>query len=211
VSLSVGAAVPGKPGPRYARVSSSPIVFTIGPEVPALFEAEWRDRTVFTLDPKSTEHVSLRWPTMTLVARPVPNPKGGDADWAIADPPKGLKLDQSQLKPMIQSLAKLSTFRYVQHAGPIPPEMGLFPARLEIEAQPSGGGSPKTLRIGRRSSDGYFLATTEPGPSGVVFLLPMSNWAPWLNTPTIEKDTPKAETPAAKKADAPASKEAKPR
>ena len=210
-SLSIGAAVPGKPGPRYARVSSGPIVFTIGPEVVALFDAEWRDRTVFTLDPKSTERVALRWPTLTLVARPAPDPKGGAPDWAIADAPKGLKLDQAQLKPMIQSLAKLSTFRYAQHSGPIPPETGLFPAKLVIEAQPAGGASPRILRVGRTTPDGYFFATTEPGPSGVVFLLPMSNWAPWLNTPTIEKETPKADAPAAKKADAPAAKEAKPK
>lgn len=199
-TLSVGAAVPGKPGPRFARVSSSPIVFSIGPEVVALFEAEWRDRTVFTLDPKSTERVTLRWPTLTLAARPVPDPKGGEPDWSIADPPSGLKLDQSQLKPMIHTLAKLATFRFAQHSGPIPPETGLFPARLVVEAQPTGQASPKALRIGRTGPGGYFFATTETGPSGAVFLLPMSNWAPWLNTPTVEKATPKAEAPAAKEA-----------
>ena len=204
-TLTVGATVPGKPGPRYARVSSSPIVFTIGPEVVAMFEAEWRDRTVFTFNPKSVDRLTLRWPTLTLNARPaLPDPKDkeGEPDWTLADPPAGLKFDQTQLRPLAKTLSHLQTFRYAQHTGPIPPGTGLFPPRLEVEVQPAGQVRPRVLRIGRTSPDGYVYATTEDGPSGTVFLLPLSNWAPWLKTPEIGKPaaqggtgTPKAETP----------------
>lgn len=203
-TLTVGSTVPGKPGPRYARISSSPIVFTIGPEIVALFEAEWRDRTVFAFNPKSADRITLRWPSLALNARPVPDAKEAEPDWSLADPPPGLKLDQSQLKPLAKMLSRLQTFRFTQHAGPIPAETGLFPAKLEVEVQPTGQVRPRVLRIGRTTPEGYLYATTEETPSGAVFLLPLSNWSTWLKLPEIEKaaakgapGTPKAATPAA--------------
>lgn len=210
VTLFVGSEAPGGKKPRYARLSNGPIVFTLAAEVVALLEAEWRERSVFALDPRSTERVTFRWPSLTLNARPVADAKGSDPEWTLADPPRGLKFDAAQIKPLVQTLAHLSTFRFAQHTGPIPPETGLFPARLEVEAQPAGPTPPRILRVGRMTPDGYIYATTEPGPKGAVFLLPLSNWAPWLRVPPIEAPAAKAEAPAAK-AEAPAAKEAKPK
>ncbi len=47
LTLTVGAETPGGKRSRYAKVSSSPIVFTIGlrPRIAAVFQAEWRERT----------------------------------------------------------------------------------------------------------------------------------------------------------------------
>ena len=210
VTLSVGAETAGGKRSRYARVSSSPIVFTIGPEVAAIFQAEWRERTVFTLDPKSTARVTLRWPGLTLNARPVADAKGAEPDWTLADPPPGLKFDQTQLKPLVKTLAHLTTFRFAQHAGPIPAEAALFPARLEVEAEPTGRDPARVLRIGRTTPDGYIFATTESGPSGAVFLLPLSNWAPWVKPPTVEPPATKGAVPAAKGAE-PTAKDARPK
>jgi hypothetical protein len=188
-TLAIGGEVPNKPDrPRYARVSTSPIVFTIPSTLVAQLEAEWRDRTVLSFPPKSAERITLRWPGLTLNARPVADASAAEPDWTLVDPPVGLKLDVSQLKPLAKTLSKLTTFRYAQHSGPIPPETGLFPARLEVEVQPTGAVRPLHLRVGRQTPDGYLYATTEDTPSGAVFLLPLSNWNPWLKPPTIEAE-----------------------
>ncbi len=199
-TLTVGSVVPNKPDqPRYARVSLSPIVFTLGSEIIARFEAEWRDRQVLSLDQKATDRITLRWPSLTLTARPTSAAKDAEPDWALVDLPKGLKLEP-ELKTLVKNLARLMTFRYAQYAGPIAPELGLFPPKLLVEVQPSGLGRPRTLRLGATSRDGYVYATNEDSPSGVVFLLPLSNWAPWIKMPTIEDA---AKKDAAKKDAAP--------
>ncbi len=96
----------------------------------------------------------------------------------------------------MKTLTHLTTFRYAQHTGPIPPETGLFPARLEVEVR-----SPaRILRLGRTTPDGYMYATTEPGPSGSVFLLPLSNWDPWMKPPPVAPPATKGAEPAAKDA-----------
>ncbi|HEY2155323.1 MAG TPA: DUF4340 domain-containing protein [Isosphaeraceae bacterium] len=189
-TLAIGSVVPNKPDqPRYARVSSSPIVFTIGSEVVARFESEWRDRQVFSLDPKATDKITLRWPSLTLTARPAAA-KDAEPEWSFVDLPKGMKVEPD-LKSLVKNLTRLTTFRYAQYAGPIAPELGLFPPKLMVEATPSGLVRPPTLRLGATSRDGYVYATNEDSPSGVVFLLPLSNWAPWIKPPTIEDATKK--------------------
>ena len=186
-TLSVGGLVPGKAGLRGMRrgCRRGPIVFTVSaPEIVALFEAEWRDRTVFTLDPKSTDRIALRWPSLTLMARPVPDPKAkdGDPDWTHVDPPKAVKLDQAQLKPLVKSPWR-SSRPSASRSTParIAPETGLFPPRLAVEVQPSGQASPRTLRIGRSSPDSA-TCTRRPNPARRRRRLPASDeqLGPWL-------------------------------
>ncbi len=185
-TLAIGSVVPNKPDqPRYARVSSSPIVFTLGSEIIARFEAEWRDRQVLAIDPKATDQITLRWPSLTLTARPTTAAKDAEREWSFVDLPKGMKVEP-ELKALVKNLTRLTTFRYAQYAGPIAPELGLFPPKLMVEVKPSALVRPPALRLGATSRDGYVYATNEDSPSGVVFLLPLSNWAPWIKPPTIE-------------------------
>jgi hypothetical protein len=203
-TLTIGSVVPSKPDqPRYARASTSPVVFTLPSTFVALFEVEWRDHRAFAFDPKATERVVFRWPSLALTARPSavdPKSKEAEADWKFVDPPADLKLDQAELKSLVKSLSHLTTFRYAQYAGPIAPGLGLFPPRLQVEVHHTGLARTRTLRLGGVSKDGYLYATNEDEPSGAVFLLPLSNWSPWIKLPEIQEAAKKkAEDEAARK------------
>ncbi len=192
VTLTVGKPVQGKSGVRYARVSTSPIVFTLAPETLATFESEWRDRMVMSFDIRQVERVTLRWSSLTLTAQPVADAKVTEPDWKLVNAPAGLSFDPSKLKSLINALSRLMTFRYSQYDGPIDPATGLLPPRLAITLTMAGG-LTRTLSIGGRTADGYLFATTETLAGGSVFQLPIATWEPWLRVPKVE--SPATKTP----------------
>jgi hypothetical protein len=196
--LTVGKFATNRNETRYARVSTSPIVFTLGLEAVAALGAEWRDRQVMAFTLKNAERLALKWPNLTLSARPVPDLKTGEPDWTLVNPPDRLDFDATRLKGLVKSLSKLNTFRYAQYDGPIKPETGLLSPKLVIGVQASGG-LPRELRLGNRSKDGYLYATTETGNSGLVFLLPLGAWEPWEKPPAIRPEPAKGDKAKADK------------
>jgi hypothetical protein len=193
-TLTVGNFATDRKDTRYARVSSSPIVFSINPEAVGALESEWRERLVMTFGLKNAQHLTLRWPRLTLNARPVADLATGEPDWVLIDPPAGLDFDPARIKSLVKQLSKLTTFRYAQYDGPIKPETGLTAPKLVVGIQASAG-FPRELRVGNRTPDGYLYATTEQGNSGLVFLLPLGSWEPWQKPPAIKQDPPKAAEP----------------
>ncbi len=181
-TLTVGGTATGRPGSRYARVSSSPIVFTMGPETLALFEMEWRDRRILSFPIRRVDRITIKWPSVAISARPIADVKTKDPEWTLIDPPAGIDFDPGRFKPLVTALSNLMTFRYAQYDGPIAPETGLFPGRFSAMVHLDDG-STHTLRLGNRTSDGYLFATMESGPSGPVFQLPLSGWEPWIKPP----------------------------
>ena len=196
VTLTVGKPVPGLSGFCYARVSTSPIVFTLSPVTLATFDVEWRDRLVMAFDASQVERLTLRWPSLTLTARPVIDDKAKERDWTLVDPPGGLKFDVAKIKALINATSRLTTFRYSQYDGPIDPKLGLFPGRFTVKIELVGGES-RTLSIGNRTTDGYLSATTEASPTGRVFQLSLGSWEPWFKTPKVEAPKVEAPVPAA--------------
>ena len=204
-TLTVGKALRDKTGKRYAKISSSPIVFTLAPEIVETFNSEWRDRHVLTFDPTKVEKVVIGWPAIALSFRPIADAssKTHEPQWAVIDPPAGLNFDPSRLKTLVKALSRLQTFRFTQYSGPIKPEEQLFPPRLRIDVHMTDG-TMSRFSLGKQTSDGYLQATTMLDKSGPVFQLPLSGWQPWIVPPKIETAAPKpAEAPAAKPAEAP--------
>jgi hypothetical protein len=190
VVLTVGKPAANKSGGRYARISTSPIVFTLAPETIAAFDVEWRDRLAMSFDVRQAERVMLKWPSLTLTARRVGTDASKEPDWTLVDPPAGLPFDPSKIKPLLAAMSRLMTFRYEQYDGAIDPAMGLFPARLTITVDFVGGTS-KTLSLGKVTPDGYLLATTESAPKGTVFQVALGAWDPWVKVPKVETSAPK--------------------
>ncbi len=197
-TLTVGGPAPRPAGARYARISTGPIVFTLAPEALAVFDSEWRDRLALEFPPGRVERVTIRWPSMTLVARPKAPSQvetSAAADWAFVGSPAGLDFDPNRVGPLVKALSRLVTFKYAQYDGPIAPETGLFPPRVTVEVGLAGGGKPREIRLGRVTPDGYLYGTAATGPSGPVFLLPLRGWEPWLKAPSA---TPAPAAPAPK-------------
>jgi hypothetical protein len=197
VTLTVGMESKSKPGARFARVSTSPIVFTLAPETVAAFEVEFRDRLVMSFDTHKADKIRFRWPSLSLEARPVADQKTDEPDWSLIDPTAGLSLKAEKIKPLVKSLSRLVTFRFTQYDGPIGPETGLSPPKFAIEVDVDGTGRARVLKLGNRTPDGYLYATTEQGSSGQVFLLPLSGWEAWMQTPKVEAKPPADTKPSA--------------
>ena len=124
------APVPQKSGLRFARISTSPILFTLSPETIATFIVEWHDRLVMELDPRQVRQVTLRWPSIALKARPIAESKTKEPDWTLIDPPTGLAFDIAKIKPLMNAASKLTAVRFSQYDGAIDPQSGLFPATI---------------------------------------------------------------------------------
>jgi hypothetical protein len=190
-TLTVGKEVPQRAGVRYAKISSSPILFTLSPEVLATFQAELFDRTVMRFSPKDVQAITLRWEKESLTLRPVPDIKTGDPEWAISGPLTNLKFDLERVKTLVKALASLTTSHFAQYDGPFKPEYGMDKPRLQVELRMSNGRSVN-LRIGSRSLDRYLFATIAPAATGPVFFLPIGDWSPWFAAPKPVDSGPEA-------------------
>lgn len=186
-SLRVGGPVSGGEGARYAMLQGNPIVFTLGVPAVETLGAELRDRRIFRFDPAAVARVEVRWPGRTLAFNRSPRPLGGPPDWKPTVDSSGF--DLGRINPMLAGLSRLSALRYVHHAGPIPPALGLSPPRVAIRVELDRDG-PRELRIGSAGPIGGFLATGQPDDRGAAFLIAGQGWGAWVDAPRREGDLP---------------------
>ena len=64
----------------------------------------------------------------------------------------------------------------MQYDGEIPPATGLLRPRLTVKVELGSPASPRVLRIGYPTNDGYVFATEGTSSSGPVFLLTGMAW-----------------------------------
>jgi hypothetical protein len=193
VTLSVGGPVPGKAGSHYARLSSSPIVFTIGPIAMQLLGSELRERRVLGFDPLKVDGLTLRWPDRTLALARKPNPAGGDPEWVEQKGSDSAAVPSSQINSLVGALAGLAAVRFTQYAGPIPADTGLAPPLVTIEVHLANQDPTHSLGLGKLLPGNLRLATTATGPEGPVFALAEADWTAWATRSS--KEAPK-ELPA---------------
>jgi hypothetical protein len=184
-TLKVGAVVPNTRGSRYATISGSPAVFAMNPETIKILESDWHEHVVvpkFVLD--DVARVELRRPGTTVVLVPSGGrTPGGRPEWKLSSgEAKGI--DLSQVNALLDLMSGLPALRFTQYDGPLPPQAGLSPPRLQVGVDLQGGQGRHLLRIGDAGPEaGTRLATTAPGGQGAVFLLSAGAWESWIAGP----------------------------
>ncbi len=187
-SLQVGAQVPGKPATRYAKLDDRPLIFTLPAEAVATVGAEFRDHRALTFDPGQVRRVRLDWRERSLTfAIPAGSNNGA---WALEGPVDAPGFRPEGIPALIRNASTLTTNRFLQYEGPIPPSTGLEPAVLTIRFGMDGVAPPRTLRVGHPSSRGEVFASTADGPAGPIFLTNNAPFLPWIRPPRQAGDLP---------------------
>lgn len=187
-SLLIGSPLPDRPNARYAQIGGWPLIFILGPESLATLDAEWHDHRVLTFDPAHVRSVELEWADRKLSL--LKEAANGESRWSLApgsDAP-GFAVDVA--RSITQAASQLTTRRFAQYSGPIPPGIGLDPARLMIRFEFDDGTSPKTIRLGASVGGGQAYATTDVGNQGAIFLMPDAPFAPWRKAARHRDDLP---------------------
>ncbi len=194
--LRVGAPVRGqKDGARYARLDDLPTVFSVSQNFLRLFDQELRDRRPFGqgFKPDRVAKLEFDWPgrDKSLSFVRVPDPLGGPANWKPAGADPG-SFPLSRLGPLVAELAGLQTNRYVQYLGEFAPFLGLTPARMTIKITLESPKNEFVLSFGSISpaTPDKLAATLERTEDGSVFLLPVEEWGPFIEAPTLPGDLP---------------------
>jgi Domain of unknown function (DUF4340) len=190
-SLMIGAAVPGHPNVRYAKLSDAPLIFTVGPDVLRVLDSEWRDHRVLSFSAKHVRKIQLSWPDrgVTLDA----TRSGNGRTWSIASSTDGLVFtpNPERIETLVKGCSELSTNRFVQYSGEFPPSYGLTsPPLLSIRFELDDGSRPRTIKVGALAAKGQLLATAEEASSGPIFLVPDSLFGTWLRPPRNRDDLP---------------------
>ena len=186
-TLSVGKEAPGGKKARYATVSGSPMVFTIAERAGEILDAEFHDRRVLEFPLERVRGLELGWPGRSI--RLVPDPKSPAAPpaWLPAPGADASGLDLTRVNPLLESLARLTTPRFVQYDGPLPAAAGLEPPAFSARVFLEGEESPRVLRVGVSMppfrDQPTRVATPSAGPSGPVVLLTGPGWDPWAAPP----------------------------
>jgi hypothetical protein len=188
--LSIGKAVPGKPGSFFASAEGSPLVFTLGAAAVQALGAEFHDTQLMAFPPGSIRTLTLRLPGRALSFMRSPQPRGGPADWSPLPGTEVRGLDLSRFDDLVQQMAQLRTTRYYQYGGPIPPGTGLVDPRLVIELGTGEGKPAHVLRVGESLRDGLAFAATGTGVSGPVFFLPAPAWDALIQSATPTEELP---------------------
>jgi hypothetical protein len=188
LSLIVGSPLPDRPNVRYAKLSDYPLVFTLGPDVLNVLDAEWRDHSVLTFDPNRVQKVQLDWPDRGLTLSS--NSESGARKWAPAADQDAPDFDPGPIGPLIQAASKLTTGRFTQYLGDFPAGIGLNPARLTIRFDLNDGSPARVLKIGASDGRGQVFATTEAGAKGPIFVLAETPFAPLMKAPRHKGDLP---------------------
>ena len=178
-SLTIGSRVP-KSESWYARLSGSPLIFTLGDDVVLPFRAEFRTRQILSFSPKQVERLTLRWPERSATFEHHPTPRGGVFDWNLASETKSGPFDLSRIHSLASDLAKLNTRMFIQYEGPFPDASGLATPQLTVEYTLKGDDTKHTLRVGNTFEQGEYYATTAPKNEGMVFALGGTGWADLL-------------------------------
>ncbi len=175
--LMIGSQVPRTPA-YYARTNDQQFVFTVKTEVLRPFEAEFRDHTVLSFSAAKAQRVVLRWswPKRDVAFRQRTQAAKSQLEWVNEPGSDASGIDQSRISAIVKALSQLETLRFVQYDGEIPPATGLLRPRLTVEVELGSPGSPRVLRIGYPTNDGYVFAAEGTSSSGPVFLLTGMAW-----------------------------------
>lgn len=175
-SLILGARVPRSEA-WYARLSTSPLVFTISDALVLPFRAEFHSPRVLTFPLKKLERLTLRWPDRSLSFDHHPTPRGGVSDWDVAAGSRAAGFDLSRINSLASDLSRLQTRRYLQYTGPFPAAASLDHPRLQVELRLKERAEPIVLRVGNTYEGSEFFATTDSGSQGTVFVLSGPGWS----------------------------------
>ena len=189
--LSIGNAVPGKPGSFYASLQGQPFIFTLPARAVQPLLGEFHDNQVISVRPETVQRLVLRLPgrTLSFARARSPQPAAATVGW-IADPGTDIRgIDLSRFNDLVTQLAQLRTPRFFQYEGPIPAATGLSHPRLVLELQAADGKPLQLLRIGE-TQGGSVLAATGTASSGPVFSLPSAAWNALIQTLTPASDLP---------------------
>ena len=183
--LKIGAIVPDAAGSRYAIVTDSKPVYMFSAEAMRILESEWRDRLVARFLPDQVKRIELAWGNGQKVAFDRDGVNGvGQPKWK-RDPKTPLAgFELARLNQIVSALSATVATRFVRHAGDIPAEYGLKPAKLTLRVTIDPAKPPFVLRLGLPGSEpNTRLATAADGDSGPVFLLPDVKWSEWIVPP----------------------------
>ena len=187
-SLRIGSQVPDRPNVRYAKLDDSPVVFTVGPDVLGVLNAEWHDRRVFTFEAAQVRRVRLGWSDRELVLAPAE--LAGGRGWAPVPGSDAPDFDPAPVRSIVEAASKLTTGRFAQYQGDFAPEFGLTPPRLTIRFEFEDGSPARTIRVGSSAGNGFVAATTEEGSGGAAFFVPESTFGPLLKAPRRSGELP---------------------
>jgi hypothetical protein len=187
-SLLIGSPVPSKPESRYAKLSDRPLIFTINPEILRILDLEMRNHQVLSFRPAKVRKVQLDWPTRQIVVE-----SSGESDkptWSFEGTVDAPDFDLKEINKLVKDASNLETTRFTQHLGNFPLSAGLNPPRFAVRFELNDGSNPRILKVGRSDMHGHFLASTEEGTSGPIFLVPESLVKAWIKTPRASDDLP---------------------
>jgi Domain of unknown function (DUF4340) len=187
LSLIIGSPLPDRPSIRYAKLGDYPLIFTLGPDVLGVLDAEWRDHSVLTFEPDRVRKVRLEWPDRSLSL--APTFEDGSRKWAPEEGQVLLDFDAGPVAAIVKAASNLSTSRFLQYEGDILQGIGLAPARLALRFELDNGSS-RVLKLGAADGRGQLLATTEPGTKGPIFVIAESPFAPVMKAPRRKDDLP---------------------
>ncbi len=178
--LILGDAVPDGDGTRYAMIAGRPLVFTLGPNVVPILEAECHDRNVLDVEPSSVERIVFRVSEREAAFRRTRKPFTGGTEWTPEPGSAPSRINPAEIDRFLASLALLRAVRFRQYQGAFPSVAGLDPPDLTIALDLKSGLGTRRLRFGKTAEDGLRFATTEPGSSGPVLLVPAPG-EPWIS------------------------------
>jgi hypothetical protein len=177
--LKVGARVPKTSTPqtddRFAVLEGQPLVFVLGADVLAYFDAEFHEHLVDSFPITSAERMILRWPNRTVVL----HRRSESTDrlaWIDEPGSDTAGLDLSRADAVATALSRLETLRFFQYEGSIPASTGILKPRLIVEVDLGPKEPNRVLRIGYSNADHTVFAATGTSDSGPVFFLPAVAW-----------------------------------
>jgi hypothetical protein len=191
-TLQVGRPVAAPQGPRFAKLSGSPLVFTLNQAAIGVLTAELHDRKILAFPADEVSHVKIQWPGLALGYSQAGRTPEGTPRWEPDPGSESVPVASAKLTELVSGLAGLRAERFTQYHGALPGPAGLDPSVATVEVTLSGSGGTHRLRLGRPAAPGLRYATTAAGQDGAVVLLREAVWGPWASPPTGMSDLPDA-------------------
>lgn len=175
-TLLVGGEVPDRRSARYAMLGGLQVVFILGGENLAALDGEWHDHRVLKFDPDRVEAVRIAWPGADRVVDLVRAGQG----WSIAGSADVPGFDPKAAAAAVRAAATLTTPRFLQYAGEVPPAVGLAPPHMTLRFAGPKLSPPADLALSVAFEGGQGYAATPTIRPGAVFLVDSAPFAPWL-------------------------------
>ena len=175
-TLLIGGPVAERRSMRYAMLAGRPLVFMLGGETLATLDAEWHTHQALKFDPAAIRQIHVTWPGSSWAA----DLHRTDQTWEIIGPMDLPDFDPTAADAIVRAASRLTTPRYLQYTGAIPPTIGLTPPRLMIKFTGEPGTEPVELALGVPADAQQGYAATPASRPGAVFLAEISPFLPWL-------------------------------